>query len=72
MTDKDCRQCKFWAYDMDLDPFCVHGNASPMGTDINLMRRTEKTPNMRGEPCGPEAKLFIEHKRKIIGPYDNP
>ena len=27
----DCRQCKYWSYDMDMAPFCLHANAGPLG-----------------------------------------
>jgi hypothetical protein len=60
---KDCRNCKFWSFDMDMDPFCVHPNANGIGTSVNAMRGKVKTPNMRGEPCGPDAKFFKPAKR---------
>lgn len=60
---KNCRDCKFWAFDMDLEPFCVHEAASVYGTDINVMRKTTKTVNMRGQPCGPKAKYFKKRKK---------
>lgn len=59
----DCRSCRFWSYDMDLEPFCVHKNANPIGTYINAMRGTRKTQHMRGEPCGPSGKFFEAKKR---------
>lgn len=54
----DCRNCKYWSYDMDMEPFCTHANASPIGTNINVMRGLKQTSNMRGEPCGPQGKFF--------------
>lgn len=60
----DCRNCKFWSYDMDMEPFCLHPHANAWGTDINRMRGTIRTPNMRGEPCGPGAKLFEPSNRR--------
>lgn len=54
----DCRQCKYWSYDMDMAPFCLHANAGPLGTDINVMRGYKRTPNMRGEPCRPQGQFF--------------
>ena len=54
----NCQNCKFWSFDMDMDPFCIHPNASGFGTNINTMRGTERSEHMRGEPCGPDAKLF--------------
>lgn len=59
----NCQHCKFWAYDMDMDPFCMHKNANPIGTDITVMRGTKRTPNMRGSPCGPSAKFFVKSSR---------
>jgi hypothetical protein len=61
---KDCRNCKFWSFDMDMDPFCVHPNANAIGTNTNAMRGTRKTENMRGEPCGPNAQFFKPAKGK--------
>lgn len=60
----DCQNCKFWSFDMDLEPFCVHPNAHSWGTDVNTMRKDRKTPNMRGEPCGPDAKFFVQSTSK--------
>lgn len=61
MTDRtkiDCQNCGNWGFDMDLEPFCVHPNASPIGTDCVAMRGTKRTRHMRGEPCGPKAQFF--------------
>lgn len=55
---KECRNCAYWSFDMDMDPFCVNENAGSWGTDINTMRGQKRSPNMRGEPCGPAAKYF--------------
>lgn len=55
---KECRKCRFWSFDMDLDAFCVHPNANSIGTNVGVMRGKRKTENMRGEPCGPDAKFF--------------
>lgn len=54
----DCRDCKYWSYDMDMDAFCVHPNASIMGTYLCTMRGEDRTPNMRGEPCGRDGRFF--------------
>jgi hypothetical protein len=56
----NCQNCEHWAFDMDLDSFCTHPNASPMGTNLNVMRGKTKTSNMRGKPCGPKAKFFFQ------------
>jgi hypothetical protein len=55
----NCRDCRYWSYDMDMEPFCLHPNANAIGTDVNAMRGTVKTRHMRGEPCGPDAKFFV-------------
>lgn len=47
MAQKFCKAgetgCKFWATDMDLDPFCTHPEAlelsSGFGLSLNAMRR---------------------------------
>lgn len=58
MPDISCRNCKFWSYDMDMDPFCVHPNASSMGTALAAMRGATKPLHARGEQCGPNARFF--------------
>lgn len=68
MNQPECRNCAYWSYDMDMEPFCVHPNANAWGTDINAMRRLVKTPNMRGEPCGPEGKFFESRSRSKLVP----
>jgi hypothetical protein len=60
---KECRDCRFWAFDMDMDAFCTHPNSSEVGTCTNTMRGTKRSPHMRGAPCGPEAKFFEPSKR---------
>lgn len=55
----DCKDCKYWSFDMDMEPFCVHPNAHPWGTDINMMRSTREPIHAR-EHCGPDAKFFEE------------
>jgi len=60
--DTRCRDCLYWAYDMDMDPFCLHPNANSIGTNINAMRGKVKTQHMRGEPCGPDAAFFEPSK----------
>lgn len=57
--DQRCQDCRFWSFDMDMEPFCLHPNANSIGTDVNRMRGLIKTAHMRGEPCGPEAKFFV-------------
>lgn len=59
----NCQNCKFWSFDMDMDPFCVHMNAGSVGTNINTMRGTKRSQHMRGEPCGPEAKYFVQEPK---------
>lgn len=61
--NKDCRDCRFWSFDMDMDAFCTHRNASEVGTCTNTMRGKKRSPHMRGEPCGPDAKFFEPAKR---------
>lgn len=53
-----CRDCRYWSFDMDMEPFCVHPNANEIGTDINAMCGIKRTRHMRGEPCGPDAVFF--------------
>ena len=60
--DKRCRDCFYWSYDMDMDDFCVHPNASSMGTDTNAMRSTRKLQHTRGPNCGPSAVFFKPSK----------
>lgn len=62
--DIKCQNCAFWSFDMDMDPFCTHANASSFGTDTNRMRGAVKTPHMRGEPCGPDAQFFRQGEHK--------
>lgn len=59
----DCRNCRYFSFDMDMDAFCVHPNANAVGTNLNAMRGSTKTPNMRGEPCGPHALFFQPDNR---------
>lgn len=67
MSNPQCRNCAYWSYDMDMEPFCVHPNANSFGTDINRMRGTERTKNMRGEPCGPKGKFFeVTQRREVV------
>lgn len=62
-TKIDCRDCRYWSYDMDMDAFCVHPNAGPWGTDVNAMRGVKPLKHTRGELCGPNAKLFKRKSR---------
>jgi len=62
MMNKNCQNCKYWSFDMDMDAICTHQNANSWGTNINVMRGYIKTKNMRGEPCGPEGRFFKEAK----------
>ena len=63
-TKINCKNCKFWGFDMDMDPFCQHKNANSFGTNTNVMRQNERAQNMRGEPCGREAKFFIQGEHR--------
>lgn len=58
MTAPSCRDCAYWSYDMDMDPFCVHPNASIMGTNLAAMRSTRELEHTRGPNCGPDGQLF--------------
>jgi len=56
--EPNCCNCFYWSYDMDMDDFCVHPNASLMGTDTGAMRSTRKLEHTRGPNCGPKAIFF--------------
>ena len=58
VTDlKDCRQCKYWSYDMDMDPFCLHPKIIEQVGSFGLyLHRARANEGL----CGPAALLFTE------------
>lgn len=52
-----CQNCRYWAFDMDMDAFCTHPKAASIGTDVNAMRSTREL-RFAEENCGPEARFF--------------